>query len=857
MVINMHSLYEIVNATVHSDSMDVAKEILFGFDEFSANIDEYYKRIISSFVKKKDIIINQENGKLIFDLENVNDLWSIIFISTYIKRELENIDLKIKEKIDELRSEYETLQQRARTERINLGKELKKVGKQKNSLEKKREEVLKCLNGFFNLDSFPYSIEFEQNVSMKEETLKMIKESIKAIHILRNVVEHGKVQNDSDIVIDNYSVQISIPATYLDGFNKGKIIAREKDRIIVEKTNKIIYPILEKFNYDTKTIESFFYSLEPSYLSYLLKLCDYKTENLYRLPYELYYRKDFFILIISELKKAKSIDVLQDEDYEFLNNIHYGLGSNYYKNIILLLRNNNNLKLPLNELPEIARIFFKVGLDPWSKTYNINEANDILHNYLKIKTIYLDYSSVFNASELPYSIFCKPLDDTTNIIIKKIIRIKQMIDSNENDYKDELNYWFNSFIKDHNLFIFLDDIINIFDNVDSYAPDKNKYQYITSLLLDILGQQVLRMNSKETYNFRKINEVEKKTIEEIINRYKNNCDIHYDLEKDNQKKAKIELRTIPKSKKEYLLNVIKKSRDENTPISRYLKSMNVEDIKYIYLLQLSQYDHELNYLIDKTNDYDVSIEIIIKLSQHINSYVPKYGDIYDKEYDSLLLQKVNNVKSNFKRNIDKLLSKYKPEDLLKFPSEIFYSSEIMFDVLFSRYNENLCKSIFGIENPKIIGTLLYANSVFSQYQKEDLKSLDINFDAVIHNCFNDTYKYRHNITDVAVTQESYLSQFLLDGDEQRDYQSIKSNIMNKFRNSFAHFRFKQVKDEKGNIVPDKIYLYDKYEELDSNNFNIIIDLKDLVELTRQIEIGLSKKKGLPIDDESENKFKVR
>lgn len=853
----MHSLYEIVNATVHSDSMDVAKKILFGFDEFSANIDEYYKRIISSFVKKKDIIINQENGKLIFDLENVNDLWSIIFISTYIKRELENIDLKIKEKIDELQSEYEALQQRARTERINLGKELKKVGKQKNSLEKKREEVLKCLNGFFNLDSFPYSIEFEQNVSMKEEALKMIKESIKAIHILRNVVEHGNVQNDSDIVIDNYGVQISIPATYLDGFNKGKIIAREKDRIIVEKTNKIIYPILEKFNYDTKTIESFFYNLEPSYLSYLLKLCDYKTENLYRLPYELYYRKDFFVLIISELKKAKSIDVLQDEDYEFLNNIHYGLGSNYYKNIILLLRNNNKLELSLKELPKIARIFFEVGLDPWSKTYNINEANDILHNYLKIKTFYSDYSSVFTAFELPYSIFCKPLDDTTDIIIKKIIRIKQMIDSNENDYKYELNYWFNSFIKDYNLFIFLDDIINIFDNVDSYAPDKNKYQYITSLLLDIVGQQVLRMNPKETYNFREMNEAEKKTIEEIINRYKNNCDMHYDLEKDNQKKSKIELRTIPKSKKEYLLNVIKKSRDDSTPISSYLGTMNVEDIKYIYLLQLSQYEQELNYLIDKTNDYDVSIEIIIKLSQHINSDVPKYGDIYDKEYDSLLLQKVNNVKSNFKRNIDKLLSKYKPEDLLKFPSEIFYSSEIMFDVLFSRYNENLCKSIFGVENPKIIGALLYANSVFSQYQKEDLKALDVNFDAVIHNCFNDTYKYRHNISDIAVTQESYLSQFLLDGDEQRDYQSIKSNIMNKFRNSFAHFRFKQVKDEKGNIVPDKIYLYDKYEELDSNNFNIIIDLKDLVELTRQIEIGLSKKKGLPIDGESENKFKMR
>ena len=853
----MHSLYEIVNATVHSDSMDVAKEILFGFDEFSTNIDEYYKRIISSFVKKKDIIINQVNGKLIFDLENINDLWSIIFISTYIKREFERIDLKSKEQIDELQREYEALQQRARTERINLGKELKNVGKQKSLLEKKREELLKCINGFFNLDSFPYSIEFEQNISMKEETLKMIKESIKAIHILRNILEHGNVQNDSDIVIYNYGIQISIPATYLDGFNKGKIIAREKDRIIVEKTNKIIYPILEKFNYDIKLIENFFYNLDPSYLSYLLKLCDYKTENLYRLPYELYYRKDFFVLIIFELKKLKSIDILQDEDYEFLNNIHYGLSSNYYENIILLLRNNNNLKLPINELPAIARIFFEVGLYPCSKTYNINEANDILRNYLSIKATYSKYSSVFNVSELPYTIFCKPLDDANDIVIKKIIKIKRMIDSNDNDYKDELNYWFNSFIKDHNLFIFLDDIIDVFDNANSYAPDKNKYQYIASLLLDIVGQQVLRMNPNQIYKFREITETEKKTIEEIINKYKNNHDVHYELEKNNHKKAKIELRTIPKSKKEYLLNTIKKAREENTPISSYLKSMNVEDIKYCYLLQLSQYEQQLNYLIDKTNDYDTSIEVIIKLSQHINSDVPKYGDIFDKEYDSLILQKVNNVKSNFKRNIDKLLSKYKPEDLLKFPSEIFYSSEIMFDILFSKYNENLCKSIFGVENPKIIGALLYANSVFSQYQKEDLKDLDVDFNAVIHNCFNDTYKYRNNITDIPITQESYLSQLLLEGNEQRDYQSIKSNIMNKFRNSFAHFRFKQVRDEKGNIVLDKIYLYDKYEELDSNNFNIIIDLKDLVELTRQIEIGLSKKRGLPIDDESENKFKMR
>ena len=168
----MRSLYEIVSATVNSESMDIAKEILFGFDEFSANIDEYYKRIISTFVKKKDIIIKQENGKLIFDLENVNDLWSMLFISEYIRKEIEKLELQIEQQIDELQKEYEMLQQRAKVERINLGKELKKIGKQKRMLERQRdEEIQKCKSGFFSLDTFPYSIEFEQNISIKQEAL--------------------------------------------------------------------------------------------------------------------------------------------------------------------------------------------------------------------------------------------------------------------------------------------------------------------------------------------------------------------------------------------------------------------------------------------------------------------------------------------------------------------------------------------------------------------------------------------------------------------------------------------------------------------------------------------------------------
>ena len=74
-------------------------------------------------------------------------------------------------------------------------------------------------------------------------------------------------------------------------------------------------------------------------------------------------------------------------------------------------------------------------------------------------------------------------------------------------------------------------------------------------------------------------------------------------------------------------------------------------------------------------------------------------------------------------------------------------------------------------------------------------------------------------------------------------------MLDKFRNSCAHFRFKPVKDKDGNIMENKIYLYDKYDDSTQNNFNIIVDIIDLVEIIRQIEINLSK----TIQSE-ENKF---
>ena len=53
-----------------------------------------------------------------------------------------------------------------------------------------------------------------------------------------------------------------------------------------------------------------------------------------------------------------------------------------------------------------------------------------------------------------------------------------------------------------------------------------------------------------------------------------------------------------------------------------------------------------------------------------------------------------------------------------------------------KYSSNIAKSIFGIRNPKIIATLVYANSVLSNYNK-NISTISNNFkevSKVIENC---------------------------------------------------------------------------------------------------------------------------
>ena len=104
-----------------------------------------------------------------------------------------------------------------------------------------------------------------------------------------------------------------------------------------------------------------------------------------------------------------------------------------------------------------------------------------------------------------------------------------------------------------------------------------------------------------------------------------------------------------------------------------------------------------------------------------------------------------------------------------------------------------------------------------------------------------------------MSQQDYRIQFSYDirSHTVRNENQKKEFLLTKLRNIGAHFRFKLVRDTNGNIVDDKIYVYDEYND-GTNNFNMIIDINDLIEVIRQIELDMGQKVNLTTNYKSSN-----
>ena len=730
----MSKLYNIVSDIITSSSMDEAENKLFGTSGIRINSEEYFENIVSNFIRKKEYIIRKENNNLVFDLTNYNDIWNIIFLGEYIKGNdilyneynnlLDEIDT-IKHSLEIIRNKHRGVHSREEHESINKEYRLLKVElDSKNELLDNYKNVVDTFNkiDWVKLEDTNDDVE-------KQDAAKLLKQCINLIHKLRNSFQHGKVDTGKQLEINDDNFHVSIPIEYLDGFNKGRIIANEEDRIIAEKTNLISSPLLEALGYDVKKVESFFYNVNPEYLSFLLDQVNYNYDELYKLKAIIFYKPAAVNLFYAFGYNLNFINTFPSQAFQYLQTT-----------LDFLSEGIDIFKLPDTafQYPEDTKSFLANGID----IYNLPDF-------------------VFRNNILPDEI--KQLI-TTGININKIPRFA---------------------------FFYPKVAIDLYKKgFDIYNLPEFAFRYSKSAIqLKKKGIDLFKL-SLPTYNYSILTETY--TIQESI--FFNFQSIVQLYEKG------IDIYKLPGKAFEHPKSVIK----------MYEKGINV------YALPENAFGQSENVI----RIYEEGINIYM-LPEHCYQFILKMKNI------KYLLSLVDN-------NYDKLT---------EFPIEFFTCDIELIEEMYKTYNLNITRSIFGINNPKLIATIIYCDSVFKKYQKENGDCNIVNFDSTtfIRLGYENTLNFKNNISDMEMDRKSYLDQFILDFDgNYRDQTSIKSNILDKLRNSICHFRFKPVKDSDGKIVEDKIYLYDKFENSNKNNFNMILDIQDLVSIARRIELDLSR-----------------
>ena len=903
----MDNVYLLVKDILATSSSDEARQILYGLDGLDINSNEYYENIVSSFVRKKDIILSKLNKEITYDLnKDIQDLWDIMFISQYVKKIWTLEQEKIRQELNRLKSISPITEEiRERISSLNLNVTLINTYFQK--LEKSSELSKVKLLGIDSINQ--NSLDFQ---------IKELKKAILIFQKLRDSFEHrnNNLEIGELISINNERnyFKITIPVEYIDGFNKGRIIAKEADKDLVSKTNAIVVPILEYLGYDEKKMESFFYNINPEYLDYLLKCVNNDISELYKLPFFVFedrYKKQLELIVNSGIKLSEinNFPML----YNVLFNQPFYLSSyicfiNYCKN------NNLDYKVIYNDFPfcnfEKFKELYESGIKfEYFNYLSPNAYYDLTLLRKEIININDFEKKVKNLRDIPIGLNPATIEEFNNNISVGFT-IRRM-----NEYSKEKGMFLSFRALEDNVRYFRDNNIDInslsnvaIDNIEifiSYLKNGEEFNIINSLsdcalknykitklfLKNSLSIEYINNLKEAEYKFPEYTILLYKTLQEKgISKNLKSLEYHALLDEESYKKiikcietlnlneARIfELSSINISlyddSCDYFIELLSELRNKNISITTLNNlcygEITKQNCKRVFnLLKICE---------QKNKNYDL-LKILpgrLLLMMDVNGelseeLIAKYEKVFDLLHffekrniklneripdvlinASLKFEDINNPSLNIKYdNLAQMLDWVNDDytRLSKFPIEFFNCNIDMIRILNSMYNENICKSIFGIDNPKIIASLVYANSVLSKLDKSfDFDSLDIDVNKMIHGSYNDTIKYSNQLTGITITQEEYLTQFIYnDKNEQRDLSMMKELIVTKFRNSSAHFRFKPIKDESGNIIEDKIFLYDECND-GNNNFNLVINLNDLVDIVRKVEISYQQQLGIKSD----------
>ena len=817
----MSKLYETVEKIINAETMEEAENLLYGKDGIPINTKEHYQRIISNFIKKKELIISKNGNEIYFDLDqNISDAWDMIFISEYIQKQIED-------EIDALTKEVQRLKSAKASK-----DEIDKIRQAKNELSNSLASIRKISD----LNRITVN-SFKPHDNIKAEITKL-KEAINVIEKIRGSFEHqdiygnnNSVTVDKEVVINNPKVKLNvkIPIEYLDGFTKGRIIAREEDKIVLEKTNNIVSPILKELGYDISKIQSFFYNVDPDVLAYLLDHFDNDITKLYQL--------NITDIMVPNHKLVKLIEI-RDKYFPNININDLDVASIIWvDNTEKILKYLSELDYPIDIklLPREAYYNADLTIKLFEKcTGNLNDLFKYIPDYCwysPLQNISIDslkpgdvvsllkqisYDEITTKNNLSTENLngvslggLKPGEYKNLIKLQKIIN-KKGLNAFEFCSRPDINsVTINNIIQTINYLE--ENNINI-DNEALYEFDYTNFDVLIEMINLFKQKKLVDLISLNPYMLQILNEDNIKLLKYIVSNFSKECIIQ------------LPFAAFFDAKETYKLIQYISSSDLNIDFSK----ISYWDYKSIAcVIKIIEFN--------KTNPETIEIEQILPI-------IYKIGD-FDDFNPSRIIELLKKIDYNY--------------SILKgLPNEFFKCDSDILDVMLQRYNSNIAKSIFGINNPKIISLLIYMNNVFSGYNVNNTVDIDMTDYIVeayepsdfLKDTLKDTIAYRNNIKDVQMDPVKFFEQF--------GYGPSKDAIVNTFlerlRNASCHYRIKPVRDRKGNLIEDKVYIFDE-DNYGNNNFNIILDIDEALELTRKVEIALEN--SLDKDDDAPIKSK--
>ena len=310
-----------------------------------------------------------------------------------------------------------------------------------------------------------------------------------------------------------------------------------------------------------------------------------------------------------------------------------------------------------------------------------------------------------------------------------------------------------------------------------------------------------------------------------------------------------------------------------------------DDVQYLPKEVFGEYC-DFNFFESLVDNYNIDYKKI-KLVDFFDSYAGRklYADVIDESNIKEMLYNFNGKTAQFKRsNLEKILNKVDNDysRLDEFPAALFDCDIQIFDELYKNYESIILKSIFGINNPKVISLLVYMRSVLDKYNSKLLNKDEefiISLSGINNNILKDNNEYLDLLNSEIKKCDNRFKQivnnYYLKSDEDKikyvnrvnesSYVNYQNSIKNKFgkkindelirhlRNSISHFRFKVVSDniiklydenDVGDVVYEKEFnIYNLFEFIHDVEKCLNKDLedKDLIEICSNMGIDLANK----------------